>query len=108
MAEYKNTLQFIWHGCKQTIHFVNRPHDIECQVYAFGNPQKAITFAYFDKDLHVYHEVGKEYEWTMCKKVTKAILYHKFKVADDVARRLYNDTIITPLGKLEVFNDGIQ
>ena len=108
MAEYKNTLQFSWHGCKQTVHFVNRPHQIECQVYAFGNPQKACTIAYFDKDTYEYSEVGKQWEWSMCKRVVKAILYVKHNVADSIARQIYNDTIITPLGKLEVFNDGIQ
>lgn len=107
MAEYKNTLQFSWHNCKQTVHFVNRPHQIECQVYVFGNPQKACTIAYFDKDTYEYNEIGKQWEWSICKKVVKAILYAKFNVADSVARQIYRDTIVLPLGKMEVFENGI-
>ena len=108
MAEYKNTLQFSWHDCKQTIHFVNRPHQVECQVYVFGNPNKACTIAYFDKDTKEYSEVGKDWEWSMCKKVVKAILYNKFKVADSISRNIYNDTTIINLGKMEVFENGVQ
>lgn len=43
----------------------------------------------------------------MCKKVVKAILYNKFKVADSISRYIYNDAAIVNLGKMEVFENGV-
>lgn len=100
--KYKNTI--IVHGLNEdhTLHFVNRPQSIECKVYPFGNPKKAETIGYFDRNSLQFVPCCKQHEWTKAKRYCEAILKHAFYKKQNLFSMIFARLKIDVLGKIDI------
>ena len=102
---YKNTVNVQYNNSSITLHFINRPHYIECVIYEGGNPKKTRQIAYFDKDHKRFLEVGHWYNYKDAKTVAKVLLYRHFVKDNEQITPYLNKMTIDYLGDMEVFNN---
>ena len=99
----KNTVRVTdINGTIYTLHFVNREHDIECQIYPLGNRRKSEVIGMFDKDMLSYTRIGKEHEYPRAKLICAILLQHAFNIQSAFMRLMYKKLKIVPLGKMEL------